>query len=64
MKRHLKEYYANIIDSVSDGVIVLDAEENVTLMNPAAEEITGVSRRQARGNHFRGCFGGEPALLE
>jgi two-component system nitrogen regulation sensor histidine kinase GlnL len=64
MGQHLKEYYANIIDSVSDGVIVLNAEGNVTLMNPAAEEITGVSRRQARGNHFRGCFGGEPALLE
>jgi len=49
-------FYANIIDSVGDGVIVLDASGIITLMNPAAEEITGVSRRQAprfsRGTRF------------
>lgn len=64
MTQHLKEYYANIIDSVGDGVIVLDAEGYVTLMNPAAEEITGISRRQAQGNPFQSLFGGEPTLVE
>jgi two-component system nitrogen regulation sensor histidine kinase GlnL len=61
---HVREYFANVIDSVGDGVIVLDNESIVTLMNPAAEELTGVSRRQAQGNPFASIFGGEAALRE
>ncbi|HEY6871253.1 MAG TPA: ATP-binding protein [Geobacteraceae bacterium] len=56
--------YANIIDSVGDGVIALDAAGRVTLMNPAAEEITGVSRRLAQGNPFAAVFKGEQLLIE
>ncbi len=56
--------YANIIDSVGDGVIALDAACRVTLMNPAAEEITGVSRRLAQGNPFATVFKGEDLLIE
>ncbi|AJE04040.1 two-component system sensor histidine kinase NtrB [Geobacter pickeringii] len=51
-----REFYANIIDSVGDGVIVIDTEGRVALMNPAAEEITGLSRRQAQGNLFLTLF--------
>ena len=36
----------------------------VTLMNPAAEEITGVSRRLAQGNPFRAVFKAELLLIE
>ncbi len=61
---HVKEYFANVIDSVGDGVIVLDNPGVVTLINPAAEEITGVSRRQAEGNPFAAIFGGEAYLME
>jgi len=43
---------------------VIDNEGTVTLMNPAAEEITGVSRRQAQGNFFESIFRGEGFLLE
>ena len=57
-------FYANIIDSVGDGVIVLDGSAKITLMNPAAEEITGVSRRQAQGNGFTSIFKGEQLLIE
>lgn len=57
-------FYANIIDSVGDGVIALDAARQVTLMNPAAEEITGVSRRLAQGNPFAAVFKGEQLLIE
>jgi two-component system, NtrC family, nitrogen regulation sensor histidine kinase GlnL len=56
--------YANIIDSVGDGVIALDANGKITLMNPAAEEITGVSRRLAQGNPFTVVFKGEQLLIE
>ncbi|HTG81007.1 MAG TPA: ATP-binding protein [Geobacteraceae bacterium] len=56
--------YANIIDSVGDGVIALDASGQVALMNPAAEEIAGVSRRLAQGNSFAKVFKGEQLLIE
>ena len=61
---HLQEYYANVIDSVGDGVIVLDNQGLVTLLNPAAEEIAGISRRQAKGAPFSALFKGEDILLE
>jgi len=64
MANHVGEYYANVIDSVGDGVIVLDQEGTVTLMNPAAEEITGRSRRQAQGQPFNAMFRGEDILVE
>lgn len=64
MANHLHEYYANVIDSVGDGVIVLDRLETVTLINPAAQEITGISRRQAEGHLFREIFAGEHILRE
>jgi two-component system nitrogen regulation sensor histidine kinase GlnL len=64
VKNHVKEYFANVIDSVGDGVIVLDTGGEVTLMNPAAEEITGISRKQAQGNPFTAFFGELDILLE
>ncbi|MEA5113781.1 MAG: ATP-binding protein [Geobacteraceae bacterium] len=60
----IKEFYANVIDSVGDGVIVLDMKQRITLMNPAAEEITGVSISQAEGSDFSMFFGKEEALAE
>ncbi|ACM20077.1 nitrogen fixation master sensor histidine kinase, PAS domain-containing [Geotalea daltonii FRC-32] len=61
---HLEEYYANVIDSVGDGVIVLDIQGLVTLLNPAAEEMVGISLRQARKAHFSDLFKGEEILLD
>jgi two-component system, NtrC family, nitrogen regulation sensor histidine kinase GlnL len=42
----LSGYALTVLDSVGDGVIVINGEGVVTLMNPAAEEMTGRSRRQ------------------
>ncbi len=64
MRNHLSEYYANVIDSVGDGVIVFDGRGAVTLFNPAAEQITGVSRRHAQGQLPSDMFAGVEALLE
>jgi len=61
---NLPEFYANVIDSVGDGVIVLNPEGEVTLMNPVAEEMVGVSRRISRGRKFSVLFKEEAALLE
>lgn len=63
MTHHLQEFYANIIDSVGDGVIVLDQQQRVTLMNPAAEEIAGLSRRQADAQQFSSLFKEEEILI-
>jgi len=57
-------FLATIIDSVGDGVIVIDLEGWVTLMNPAAEEITAVSRRQALGHPFATIFRNQEILRE
>jgi len=62
MDDRLETYYANVIDSVGDGVIVLDNAGRVTLVNPAAEELAGVSRRHAMGALFSEIFRGEGAL--
>jgi two-component system, NtrC family, nitrogen regulation sensor histidine kinase GlnL len=64
MDDRLETYYANVIDSVGDGVIVLDTNGAVTLVNPAAEQLSGVSRRQAKGGLFSDIFKGETALTE
>jgi len=60
----LKDYFAHVIDSVGDGVIVLDKKHTITFLNPAAEEISGFSRRQAVGSEFSEIFRGEDVLLE
>ncbi|HIJ81577.1 MAG TPA: PAS domain S-box protein [Desulfuromonadales bacterium] len=58
------DYYATVIDSVGDGVIVVGSDGVITLCNPAAEEITGFSQRQACGSEFRKLFALETPLLE
>jgi two-component system nitrogen regulation sensor histidine kinase GlnL len=58
------DYYATVIDSVGDGVIVISSSGLITLCNPAAEEITGFSRRQAQGTEFNTLFALETTLLQ
>jgi len=60
----LPEFYANVIDSVGDGVIVLDRDGRVILMNPVAEELAGVSRRISLGQSFAVLFREDFLLLE
>ncbi len=60
----LSGYALTVLDSVGDGVIVVSCEGVVTLMNPAAEEMTGRSRRQMQGTAFKDSFASEPVLVE
>lgn len=60
----LDDYYATVIDSVGDGVIVIDRDGLITLCNPAAEEICGLSRRHAQGASFPKLFAREATILE
>lgn len=41
-----------ILESIADGVLVCDAERNVVLMNPAAEQLLGVRDWARRRYHF------------
>ena len=41
-----------ILESISDGVFTIDSQWHITSFNRAAEEITGISRKEAIG---RGC---------
>lgn len=60
----LPEFYANVIDSVGDGVIVLDSDGLITLMNPVAEELAGFSSRISCKQPFAGLFRHEETLVE
>lgn len=44
--------YAMILENIEDAVIALDQQGNITLYNPAAQNLTGVSERQCRGQLF------------
>ncbi|ABB32781.1 signal transduction histidine kinase, nitrogen specific, NtrB [Geobacter metallireducens RCH3] len=57
-------FLATIIDSVGDGVIVIDLGGRITLMNPAAEEIIAISRRQAMGHPFAALLGSQEILVD
>jgi len=61
---HMRDYFINVLDSVGDGVIVLDGNHRITFLNPAAEEVTGISRRLAEGRPFSAFFGNEEFLTE
>jgi PAS domain S-box-containing protein len=59
MRRHLyaahvaleaeKARYANILESVEEGVVTLDLDERVTSLNQSAEAVLGVDRASAQG---------------
>ena len=57
-----------ILESISDGVFTVDMDWCITSFNRAAEEITGVSRREATGRHcsevFRSSMCGDDCALQ
>ena len=53
----LREQSAQILDSVSDGVLVHDLQRRIVLFNRAAEEITGRRRADVIGRDCHTVFG-------
>lgn len=51
-----KEKYEATLLSIGDGVISVDENENVTLLNNVAEELTGWTRTEAAGKPFEKIF--------
>jgi PAS domain S-box-containing protein len=46
-----------ILESIADGVLVLDHNGRVLLLNPAAEELLGFAAMALEGEHFRHMLG-------
>jgi PAS domain S-box-containing protein len=51
-----RDYLRTTLQSIGDGVIVCDAAEAVTLINPAAQKLTGWQRSQALGQSLTSVF--------
>ena len=47
---------AQVMKSVGDGIIVVDLEQRVTMLNRVAEELTGWTNDEARGKSFNLVF--------
>ena len=52
-RRLIDKHYEIILDSIADGVFTVDLEMRIMSFNRAAEEITGISKKEAIG---RECF--------
>ncbi len=50
--RHLKEFNENIVQNMSEGIVMEDAEGNFTFVNPAAAEMLGSSEQELVGSHW------------
>ncbi len=59
-----EELYAQVLENISDGVIALDMEGRISLINPAAQTMTGISERQGLGRFFAHLFQGQKALTQ
>ncbi len=46
-----------VLESIADGVLVIDHNGRVLLVNPAAEELLGISAKALEGDHFRYMLG-------
>ncbi len=51
-----KEHNEIILDSIADGVFTVDCDWRITSFNKAAEEITGVPKKEALGSTCRDVF--------
>jgi two-component system nitrogen regulation sensor histidine kinase GlnL len=54
----------NIIDSIGEGVIILDNNYNIIQFNPVAEKITMLSKKKAIGKSFKEIFKSNEKLIE
>ncbi len=63
-KRLALEDYVSIIDNIDDAVIAINQTGTIILFNPAAQNFTGLSERQALGKVFCDCFQQQESLCE
>lgn len=56
--------WENILSSLPDGVVVIDARGRISFLNPAAETLTSVATSQAVGQPYARVFEKNPWLLQ
>jgi PAS domain S-box-containing protein len=61
MLMEIAKYWKTIVDTLQDGLMVIDPEGNILAMNPAAERLTGYSAEELVGKNCRtlNCTGCE-----
>ncbi len=57
-----QQLYAMIVENVGEAVIALNLQEQISLFNPAAQTLTGMSEKQCLGRRFSKCFGHQKIL--
>lgn len=57
------QLYVRVLENVDRPVIALDREGRISLFNPAAQNCTGFSERQALDQDFEDLFAGQEGLL-
>lgn len=60
-QERLSDYLTNILESLSSGVLVVDAAGVITLFNRGASEMTGIPESEAAGRPYREVMGGSLA---
>ena len=58
--RESEQRYKATVNSIGDGIIAVDSQGCVTMVNPVAEQLTGWREEEARGMPFRKVFPLQP----
>lgn len=61
-KEKISSYLQNILESLTTGVVVADLDGKTTIMNQCAEEFTGYSREDVRGESADLLYAGHSAV--
>ena len=57
------QLYIRCLENIDRAVIAIGRDERIALLNPAAQDYTGLSERQCLGRHFEELFAGQEGLL-
>ncbi len=64
MASRLESHNEYILESMSNGLLVIDLKNNVTSFNRTAGRILGLDPEQVVGRHFEDAFGKHPEFLQ
>ncbi|MFQ5990307.1 MAG: nitrogen regulation protein NR(II), partial [Candidatus Methylomirabilales bacterium] len=60
---NMQAYYEDLLGSLQDGLVVVDRDLRVTSLNPAAEELLGISTTSADGKPLTNLLGDTSPLI-
>ena len=59
----MQAYYEDLLGSLQDGLVVVDCGLTVAFLNPAVEELLGISAATAHGKSLTNLFGDASPLI-